>query len=302
MKKVHSSQFKVRSRRRGQMLVVILLVMIVGMTVGLFLTSRTTTDIALTTRVTESSRAFNAAEAGIEEAIRSITAIPAGSPVPFAPGLTYTVTATDLGTGGIYPATRQLPVNLNDAFTLWLVPHDEVTGELIAGCPGCYFYTNDVIHVCFTDNTTPPAIDVTFFYLDILDGNRIKSSAAAYDINYLTRGAGFKPADITLTQCGGGAGGYNYHAALSFLNDFKVDQVATGNRVALALRIRPIYAATSIAVNPVGINLPKQGNDIFSTGISGIATRRINVQEPYTVLPPFMDYAIYSTGNIPLSK
>ena len=80
---------------RGQVLIIILLVMLVGMTIGLSVLGRTTTDVSSTTKIEESARAFNAAEAGIEETIRVGNAATGGT-IPFAPGLSYQVNVNNL--------------------------------------------------------------------------------------------------------------------------------------------------------------------------------------------------------------
>ena len=54
----------------GQVGIVILLLTVVLLTIGLSIASRTITDVRLSRQEEESSRAFNAAEAGIEEALR----------------------------------------------------------------------------------------------------------------------------------------------------------------------------------------------------------------------------------------
>ncbi len=51
----------------GQVLLITMLVMAVATTIGLALASRSTQDVNISTQVEESSRAFSAAEAGIEE-------------------------------------------------------------------------------------------------------------------------------------------------------------------------------------------------------------------------------------------
>jgi len=58
----------------GQALLIILLVLSVALTTGLALVARTTTDISISEKETASSKAFEAAEAGIEEALRAIEA------------------------------------------------------------------------------------------------------------------------------------------------------------------------------------------------------------------------------------
>lgn len=57
-------------KNRGQMILVILLVMAVGLTIGLSVASRSITDVNFSTKIEDSSRAFSAAESGIEEALR----------------------------------------------------------------------------------------------------------------------------------------------------------------------------------------------------------------------------------------
>lgn len=145
----------------GQILVVLLLIMIVGLTVGLYLLGRTTTDISLTTKITDSSRAFNAAEAGVEEAIRKSTSIIPNSPVPLASGLVYTVTSTDLGVSSlIYPDNKPAETAVGDATTIWLMPHDDETGSLEFSR---YYYAS-YLTICYTTNSPVPALGVTVFY------------------------------------------------------------------------------------------------------------------------------------------
>jgi hypothetical protein len=66
----------------GQALLIILLVLSVALTTGLALVARTTTDISISEKETASSKAFEAAEAGIEEALKAIEAGQA-LPTPF---------------------------------------------------------------------------------------------------------------------------------------------------------------------------------------------------------------------------
>ena len=68
MKKMPNAKCQMTNSKTqaGQILVIMLLIMVVGMTIGLFLLGRTTTDISLTSKLSDSSRVFNAAEAGIE--------------------------------------------------------------------------------------------------------------------------------------------------------------------------------------------------------------------------------------------
>src|SRR5688572_26536285 len=57
--------------QKGQVALIALLVLTVATTVGLSLIARGVTDISVSRDIEESSRAFSAAEAGVEEALRS---------------------------------------------------------------------------------------------------------------------------------------------------------------------------------------------------------------------------------------
>src|SRR4030042_5279467 len=73
-KKLHNS--------KGQILVLFLLVLVIGLSIVLLVASRTITDIRTTTTSDESNRAYFAAEAGVEEALQQLEStgsIPGGS-------------------------------------------------------------------------------------------------------------------------------------------------------------------------------------------------------------------------------
>lgn len=295
---------KLRTKKQsGQILVVLLLIMVVGLTVGLFLLSRTTTDISLTTNISDSTRAFNAAEAGIEEAIRSTSGISQGSPVPVAEGVNYKVTTSDLGTSGIYPSAIAAPIEVGKIFTTWLVPHDEATGAILDTQPGYTAAPNQpgrFLDICYTNNTPNPAIAVTVYYRE---GAQYRSSYVGYDHVAARRSQNGFLDTLAAGPCA--AAGYDRRARVDFGSGATSSHFGPNlllrppARVPVSLRIRPVYNSTSIAVLPFdsAVNpLPKQGNQIDSTGSVGEIVRRINVDEPYTVPAPFLDHAVYSTG------
>ena len=282
------------------MLIVILLVMIVGLTVGLFLVGRTTVDVSLTTKMTDSSRAFNAAEAGIEEAIINSSVVQ-NAPIPVVTGQdpTYTVNVAPLGGGSqIFPSTIQLPWQQGKEFTVWLVPHNP-DGTLSTA----RYYTNNTIAICFgTAATLPgqpdPAVAVTLFYRSPALDSRI--SYFGYDASSTVRTPGFGVASHTpaapANQCI--TNGYWWGANVNFNADFGVDPTNAALFGAMqALRIRPLYIQTAIAVVPhggVGGVLPAQGDTITSSGNAGETVRKIDVDKEQPRQPPFMDYTIYS--------
>ena len=60
----------IKKSQSGQIILIVLLIMVVLLTIGLALVVRSVTDIRISTETKESTRAFSAAEAGIEEALR----------------------------------------------------------------------------------------------------------------------------------------------------------------------------------------------------------------------------------------
>src|SRR3989304_631033 len=83
-----------KNKEKGQILILFLLVLVVGLAIVLSVASRTITDIRTTTTSDESNRAYFAAEAGIEEALQQLEStgsIPGGS---FQTNFSATVNAT----------------------------------------------------------------------------------------------------------------------------------------------------------------------------------------------------------------
>src|SRR6185369_1704811 len=60
-----------RTTQSGQIGIIIILIMVVLLTVGLSLASRSTREVRLSQQEVESNRVFNVAEAGIEQALSS---------------------------------------------------------------------------------------------------------------------------------------------------------------------------------------------------------------------------------------
>src|SRR5204863_1532604 len=57
-------------KMRGQVLLILLLVMTVGLAIGLSIIQRSLSDVSTASKIEQSSRAFSAAEAGIERALK----------------------------------------------------------------------------------------------------------------------------------------------------------------------------------------------------------------------------------------
>lgn len=132
----------------GQALLIVLLVMAVGLTMGLAVVSRSVTDIRISQQEEESARAFSSAEAGIEEALLENLAV-GGSKSELVGEVEYTVTATEQGGSSIYDLGGGKFLS-GDTQTVWLIDHT-ATGEL----GGSSFSNTGSINVCWGEPGTP---------------------------------------------------------------------------------------------------------------------------------------------------
>ena len=142
-------------QQNGQIVLISLLVLSIATTIALSLIGRSTTDVAISNQITESTRAFSAAEAGIEEALKSGVGT-SGAQVLTA-GVSYTVAKADIGgaAGRMFSEKSQPGVTE----TLWLVNHNP-DGSL-SETPT---YTAAGIDVCWSGESTTPAMSVSIFY------------------------------------------------------------------------------------------------------------------------------------------
>ena len=280
---------KYRSSQVGQVVLITLLVLTIATTVALSLISRTTTDTTITAQVEESSRAFSAAEAGIEEALKS--GVGTNGPQVLTPGVSYAVSVASIGNAtGIYEFPKKTAKGTTE--TLWLVGHDAVTGAINEADPARY--KASTIDVCWSSETTIPALVVTLLYKESSDGsyNVVK---AAYDTDTSRNPANAFTQTYFPDGCGNGT---SYREIINFnsLNasiDPNVDTL-------IALRIRPLYSDTKISINTeASAILPLQGNRIESTGSTTTGTnRKIVVYQQYRAPSTVFDAALYSQGTI----
>ncbi|MBI5621177.1 hypothetical protein HY949_05315 [Candidatus Gottesmanbacteria bacterium] len=271
--------------QQGQVLLISLLVLSIATTVALSLIARSTTDVTISDQITQSSRAFSAAEAGIEAALQS-GAGSQGVQVLTA-GVTYTVNKADIGgASGAYVFPKK--VSRGIAETVWLVNH-AADGSLVE----IPTYTAAGIDVCWSAQTTTPAMIVTILYKTA--GGAYRVAKGAYDPDS-TRALTNKFSGVTAATDGCGAGtGTTYKQTITFGSFTPVVNPATDTL--LMLRVMPVYSDTNLAVNATGA-LPLQGSKLESTGTSGTGiTRKIVVYQEYRSPPSVFDSVIYSQGS-----
>ncbi len=272
-----------RLHQEGQVLLISLLVLSIATTVALSLIGRSTTDVVISNQTNESSRAFGAAEAGIEESLK----IGVGNLTPqvLTSGASYTVSKADVGgAAGAYVFPKKASRGTTE--TLWLVAHnaDGTLNETPT-------YTAAGIDVCWSEESTTPAMIVSILYKTALGEYRV--AKGAYDPDG-SRANNFLPPTSSVGGCGAGTD-TTYKQTVTF-GSF-TPAINPASDTLLMIRMQPVYADTNLAVNATGA-LPIQGNTLESTGVSGAGvTRKVVVYQQFRSPPAIFDSVIYSQGS-----
>ncbi|MBI4064791.1 hypothetical protein HY409_00270 [Candidatus Gottesmanbacteria bacterium] len=281
---------KQKVAQSGQILLITLLILAVGTTIALSLLGRSTQDLSISREIEESSRAFSAAEAGVERALQSGSGT--GGPQTLTPGISYDVLVSTIGgASGVYTFPKKTPKTITD--TLWLVPHDDDDSdgdgdrtELIE----TPYYTSSTIELCWSSETIVPALVVSVIYKEQTDGSYQVAKFTLDKDN--SRGNNF----ITVGVPGNHCGQTNvYSRTIDFLADLNVTANAD---TLLAMRIRPVYSDTQLSIDTSGQVLPQQGKKIESTGTTttGI-NRKILVYQQYRSASSIFDAAVFSQNT-----
>lgn len=261
------------SGQKGQALLVILLVMVVGLTIGLSLATRSVTDVKISSQIEQSSRAFSAAEAGIEAVLKGEA--PPASPVPIGDAF-YTVSMTMAG-----GTDQPLPlgkIGVADTYTVWLASHDSAGDPQVAEASD---YDGASIDICWNEG----AMETNLIYKT---GTAYRIQRGAYDPNAGRRNNN-KFADVD--------GGVNCGGTFTYGKRISLPSPAT--TIAIGLRLRPFYSETNVGVAPLaGQNLPSQGIAIISSGTAGNTTRKVSVLQSYHSLPAIFDYVLFSGTGV----
>ncbi len=270
-------------KQSGQILLITLLVMAVGTTIALSLLARTTQDLSISRQIEESSKAFSAAEAGVEAALKSGSG--SGGAQTLTSGISYDVTVASIGGAtGVYAFPKKTPKGVTE--TLWLVNHDPVSGALIESPP---YYTALTLELCWSSETVTPALVVSILYKEQTDGS-YQVAKLAFDPDN-SRGNNFTNVGASGNHCGQN-NVYNKQII------FPLNNITPSVDTLLALRIRPVYSDTQLYVDSGSQQLAEQGKQIVSTGqtTTGV-NRKILVYQQYRSASSLFDASIYSQNT-----
>jgi Tfp pilus assembly protein PilX len=278
--------------QNGQALLIIVLVMVVALTVGLAVATRTVVNLRNTNEQAGSQKALAAAEAGVEQALKNNT----------LPGATIQNTFTSVGTSnnasyqtvvaanggsGAFLLNNGQEVSPNNATYIWVTPYSSDpanaftqtwSGRLTVYWGGSGSCNNSPVGIA--------ALEVSVIY-GAKDSPKLKRYAfdpcAARVLNNYFISSGIQSDTTTFSGAG-------------IFYSRQIDLSATP---VLLIRVNPVYTGTVIGVSGVpsaGNNqLPNQGKLIVSTGTSGQnIKRKITVFEGYPEVPAeFFPYNLF---------
>lgn len=266
---------------KGQVVLILILVMTVALGIGVSVVQRSLSDVSTASKVEQSSRAFSAAEAGIEKALQRGAAV-----AEFSLDNNFSAATVDTvptGTNALeYP-----PIGKEEMAQVWLADPTSTSN------PPTAVYTQNTLNVFWGNSSIDKAaIELTLVYFD----TGYKSKKFFLDQTVRTPANNFD----TIVSCGGSFGPNNKYQCVK-----TIDWSSLGVITPMLIRARLLYNTTSqpFAVVPNGTcgtacSLPSQGNIFTATGTSGQTQRKIQVFRLNKVVPSFFDYAIFSAGTI----
>lgn len=263
--------FDLKSNQRGQALLLIVLVMIIALTVGLSLISRSITSIKTSTEEANSQKALSAAEAGIEQSIKINAPIGLssfGTDTKFETSITQVSGISFLVNGGDI-------VQRDDSADVWMSDYSTQSAQL---------YLNPVsanVTVNFGTDLTPcnnPAI-----VIDVISGSKISPIIKKYSYDPCA-------SRTSSNSFSAPVAGISIIDGVSFTSRTPPISVASG----LFLRVTPIYKDATLGISS-SVALPAQGSVISSTGTTGSVKRKITVFQGFPKIPAeFFPYGLFS--------
>ncbi|MBI4067481.1 pilus assembly PilX N-terminal domain-containing protein [Candidatus Gottesmanbacteria bacterium] len=293
-----------QKKNLGQVILIILLVTTVGLTIGLSLVSRTVQDLRISTQITESSKAFQAAESGIEAALKG-TAVGGSGDVSLGnASANYSVTTY----GG-----SDAPINIGntaagESKSFWLIGHRD-DGTIDYSNPplsfvGLSLYSGAGVDICWGPKIgeiaplPPPAIEVTLYYWELGAGYKISKLAFDPDFFRRTNITHFSDLPPPGNNCGAEDRLYSVSLTFAGAGSHNFDNPPFPPPIRILLRITPLYNSTDLVVAPQGVaTFPSQGKSITSTGTTTAGVvRKLNVLQGYASLPSIFDYTLFCTN------
>lgn len=291
-------------KQTGQVAIILLLIIVVSLAVGLSVASRSLTEITNASKTEDSSRAYFAAEAGIEKALSQGT-------TGAITGFENQATANVLSRGNIPAANQALE---------YPAQPKEQTAQVWLADPGNLtvpYYSQSELDIYFGNlgvaTTDTPALNANLVYKNS-DGSYGEKRYFIDPITSRRASNGFPDpnADFSLScnpepvintsfSASATAVDRSFHCKATIRNF-----PTTGGAIPMLIRSRILYSTTNqaLAFGPVGgcgapnCSLPPQAKIYTTIGQAGQSQRVLQLFKLDYVVPQMFDYAIFSAGDI----
>lgn len=273
------------SASKGQMVVWVVLIAVVGLTLGLSIASRSLSNIQQSSELEETSRAFSAAEAGVEMALYALestgTATSVLTPIPLPEAGSEYYYEVSVGGGG---------------------------GELVLSAPlekdqvvqvDCSNMSGDVVVYWVEEATTQDQ-----------DGNR-----ASLMLTFISQEGGSDYAVVReaynpFEEAAARVNGFSLATGGAFTIGGKTfaerteDITLPGTGAKKILRVHALYNGipNTIGLKALTSVFPAQYHVVTSTGVSGETERVVQATRSSPALPVFFDYTLFNLSTSSLSK
>lgn len=282
---LRQSSGQVLRQDSGQALLVVVLVIVVVLTVGLSLASRSITNLRSSTDEADSQRAFSAAEAGVEQVLKT------GSAINTAQDLGNNSQISQVGITTLSGDTLLLnngnPIFQDDGADIWLTAYNTDATKLFGNDPSSPPW-NGTLSIYFGTGATScqdPALEVIVLSgalpnprLNLTMQKYAFDACASRGNNFTTPSTGNYPVDGV-----NGSATFTHKVQISITNG-------------IIARVIPLYMAGAIGVN--GSSLPPQGKLITSTGTAGLTNqkvvRKVTFFQGYEGLPSEFFYSLFT--------
>jgi len=271
------SFFKKLNYQTGQALLIVVLVMVVALTVGLSIASKSITSFRNSTEQASSQKALSAAEAGIEQALKSNTSIPITS---ISQDTKYS-TVVNIVSGKTFLLNGGNSLLQSSGIDLWLTVYSSDSARLYQSP---YYPSSGSFTVYWGDSSggcSNAALEVV-----VIAGKKLSPILSKYAFDPCQTRSGQNHFAFVNSSQAAIAGRTFYYQATIPVGD---GGVAGGG--GLVARIVPLYMSAVMGVNGTD-NFPSQGSVITAIGSSGTTQRKVNVFQGYPELPA--EYYLYN--------
>jgi hypothetical protein len=259
---------KMKEAQRGQILLIVVLVMVTALTVGLSVAARTVTNIRTSQDAENSEKAFSAAEAGIEQSLTNSMPV-TGS---FPNRSSYRTTVSTIG-GLEFPLNNGVPILKDDSIDVWLSSYPNYTNPWSGQMTFYWGQAGDTCSPSESSNTMA-AIEIV-----VLSGTAANPFLTRYAVDPCSQRSLSNGFDF-ISSGGGTVGGKTY----AFRRSITVNS-------GIFVRVIPLYAPVVMGVrgcnatNTVCAPLPSQGTVVEAVGTADNTQRKLVSYRRYPKIP-----------------